>query len=132
MVATPRALPKWDSHVVSHPVNAYLRLTRLDRPLGILLLYILPCWWGITLAAPYTLNLKFLLLFALGATIIRGAGCTFNDLIDRDIDAQVTRTKARPLASRELSPHQAMMFFCLQGLGGLAILLFLPPRCWPL
>ncbi len=114
-------------------VNAYIRLTRLDRPIGVLLLYILPCWWGITFAAPDSLNLKFLFLFAIGATLIRGAGCTFNDLVDRDIDAQVARTKTRPLATGELSPRQAFIFFCLQCLGGLAILVFfLPPRCWPL
>ncbi|MDF3033982.1 MAG: ubiA [Alphaproteobacteria bacterium] len=113
-------------------MNAYFRLTRLDCPLGILLLYILPCWWGITLAAPHDLNVKLLLLFALGATLVRGAGCTFNDLIDRKIDAQVARTKRRPLASGELSPRQGFIFFCLQCLGGLCVLLYLPPRCWPL
>lgn len=113
-------------------MNAYLRLIRLDRPLAILLLYILPCWWGITLAAPPTFNIGLFALFTLGAIIIRGAGCTFNDLIDRNIDAQISRTKTRPLASGELSPRQGFIFFCLQCLGGLCILLFLPPRCWPL
>lgn len=116
---------------MSHPVNAYLCLSRLHRPVGILLL-MLPCWWGVTLAASHTLNLKFLLLFALGATTMRGAGCTFNDLIDRDIDAKVTRTKTRPLVSGEISPPHAILFFCFQCLAGLTVLLSLPPRCWPL
>ena len=63
---------------------------------------------------------------------MRGAGCTFNDLIDRDIDAKVNRTKMRPLANKEISPRQALIFFGLQCLGGLTVLLALPPRCWPL
>lgn len=113
-------------------VNPYIRLTRLDRPFGILMLYIFPCWWGITLASPHGFNLSLLLLFALGATFIRGAGCTFNDLMDRDIDRQVARTKTRPLASGEISPFHAFAFFCLQGMAGLMVLLYLPARCWPL
>ena len=63
---------------------------------------------------------------------MRSAGCTFNDLIDRDIDPYVSRTKMRPLASHELSPRQGMIYFFLQCLGGLVVLLFLPRRCWPL
>jgi 4-hydroxybenzoate polyprenyltransferase len=129
---TQRALQNWDNYPMSS-INAYLRLSRTNRSFNVHLLYILPCWWGITCAAPGTLNLQLLLLFAIGATVIRGAGCTFNDLIDRNIDAQVARTKTRPLATGELSPAQAFVFFCLQGLAGLAILVFfLPMRCWPL
>lgn len=63
---------------------------------------------------------------------MRGAGCTFNDLIDRNIDAKVNRTKMRPLANNEISPRQALIFFGLQCFGGLAILQALPLRCWPL
>jgi len=111
-------------------IYAYFQLTRLDRPLGILLLYILPCWWGITLADPLSLNTKLLALFALGATFIRGAGCTFNDIIDQDIDRHIARTQKRPLAQGKLSLFQAMMFFCLQGIGGLIVLFYLPYRCW--
>jgi 4-hydroxybenzoate polyprenyltransferase len=118
---------------VSFPVKAYISLSRLDRPIGVLLLYILPCWWGITFAAPGALNLKLLMLFAIGATIIRGAGCTFNDWIDQDIDRHVARTKMRPLARGELSSHQALFFFFFQCLAGLAILVFfLPQRSWSL
>jgi 4-hydroxybenzoate polyprenyltransferase len=102
---------------------------------GILLL-MLPCWWGVTLASsfatPPSLNLNLLLLFALGALFMRGAGCTFNDLIDRDIDAKISRTKMRPLANGEISPQQAVIFFSAQCLGGLAVLVALPSRCWPL
>lgn len=112
-------------------MNAYLRLSRLHRPIGILLL-MLPCWWGVALAAPHTLNIMLLLLFALGAIVMRSAGCTFNDLIDRDIDRHVSRTKVRPLAKNEISPRHAMIYFFLQCLGGLAVLVCLPVRCWPL
>lgn len=63
---------------------------------------------------------------------MRSAGCTFNDLIDRDIDTKVSRTKMRPIASGEISFHQALIFFGIQCLGGLAVLLALPFRCWPL
>jgi 4-hydroxybenzoate polyprenyltransferase len=102
---------------------------------GILLL-MLPCWWGVTLASsfanPHFLNLYFLLLFALGSLFMRGAGCTFNDLIDQDIDAKVARTKRRPLANGEISSHQALLFFGVQCLAGLAVLVALPARCWPL
>jgi 4-hydroxybenzoate polyprenyltransferase len=118
---------------VTFPVTAYIRLTRLDRTIGVLLLYILPSWWGITLASHDTLNLKFLILFAIGVTIIRGAGCTLNDWADKDFDRHVARTKTRPLASEELPPNHALVFFCLQGLAGLVLLVcFFPMRCWPL
>jgi 4-hydroxybenzoate polyprenyltransferase len=92
----------------------------------------LPCWWGVALAAPGSFPIKFLFLFALGATAMRSAGCTFNDLIDRDIDRHVTRTKIRPLTAGEISSRQAFLFFCVQCLGGLVVLFYLPPRCWPL
>ncbi|MBX9805148.1 MAG: 4-hydroxybenzoate octaprenyltransferase [Alphaproteobacteria bacterium] len=116
-------------------MNAYIRLSRLHRPQAIFL-FMFPCWWGVALASafatPYTLNVKLLLLFVIGSIVIRGAGCTFNDLIDRDIDSQVVRTKGRPIASGEITPTQAIIFFSLQCLGGLAVLFFLPFRCWPL
>jgi 4-hydroxybenzoate polyprenyltransferase len=80
----------------------------------------------------HSLNLNLFLLFALGALFMRGAGCTFNDLVDRDIDAKVSRTKVRPLVSGEISPRHALLFFGVQCLGGLAVLVALPMRCWPL
>lgn len=93
---------------------------------------LLPCWWGVTLADPSAWNLKLLLLFALGATVMRGAGCTFNDWVDQDIDRQVSRTRDRPLAKGELSSHQVFRFFAFQCLVGLVVVLNLPKRCWPL
>lgn len=108
----------------------YIRLGRYDRPIGIWLL-MLPCWWGLALATPNHFPPPlFLGLFALGAAVMRGAGCTLNDLIDRNLDVRVERTKNRPLASGQLSPRQALVFFCLQSLVGLSILLSLPYACW--
>ena len=114
-------------------MNTFLRLGRLHQPAGIFLL-LLPCWWGIALAARNSLtfseNVRLLLIFAAGATIMRGAGCTLNDLIDRRIDRQVSRTRSRPLAGGEVPPSRAMLFFILQCLMGAGILLHLPARCW--
>ncbi|MDH3240557.1 MAG: 4-hydroxybenzoate octaprenyltransferase [Alphaproteobacteria bacterium] len=104
----------------------YLRLARLDRPIGTWLL-LFPCWWGLVLASPGLAAPRHLallaVLFALGAAVMRGAGCTFNDIIDRDIDAKVARTKSRPIPSGAVSPGQAAAFLVLQLALGLAILL---------
>jgi 4-hydroxybenzoate polyprenyltransferase len=103
----------------------YIQLARLDRPIGWWLL-LLPCWWSSALAtsslgrAP---NLLHLLLLLLGAVAMRGAGATYNDIVDRNIDARVERTRNRPLASGRLQPHQALAFLLLECLVGLAVLL---------
>jgi 4-hydroxybenzoate polyprenyltransferase len=106
----------------------YLRLARVDRPIGTWLL-VLPCFWAVGLAtrssgaahpAPW-----LLLLFAIGAMAMRGAGCTYNDIIDREIDASVTRTRARPLPSGQVSVAQARAFMVALCLVGLAVLLSL-------
>lgn len=96
-------------------------LMRLNRPLGIWLL-LFPCLWSLALASP-TLNLRYILLFTLGATLMRGAGCTFNDIVDKNIDIHVTRTKERPLAKGSLSVFQAILFLLLQLCGAFIILL---------
>jgi 4-hydroxybenzoate polyprenyltransferase len=104
----------------------YLRLARLDRPIGTWLLA-LPCFWSVALAArsggaaipdPW-----LLVLFAIGATAMRGAGCVYNDIIDRDIDARVARTRGRPLASGALSVGQARALMGALCVVGLAVLL---------
>jgi 4-hydroxybenzoate polyprenyltransferase len=97
---------------------------RLHQTTGIWLL-LWPCWWSIALASPYLPSLKLLVIFALGAIIMRSAGCIINDLADRKIDAQVTRTKNRPLASGEITPKQAMILLALLLLSGGALLLLL-------
>ncbi|MGH6737368.1 MAG: 4-hydroxybenzoate octaprenyltransferase [Methyloceanibacter sp.] len=106
----------------------YLRLARADRPIGFYLLA-LPCFWGVGLAglsvgAAYP-DPWLLLLFAIGAIAMRAAGCTYNDIVDRDIDAKVARTRGRPLPSGQVSVAQAAIFMGLLSLIGLAVLLSL-------
>jgi len=103
----------------------YLRLARLDRPIGWWLL-LLPCWWSAALAADATRawpDPLLLLLFLIGAIAMRGAGCTWNDLVDRDLDARVERTRSRPIPSGQVSVAGAWAFLVLQALVGLAVLL---------
>ncbi|MCI4677686.1 4-hydroxybenzoate octaprenyltransferase [Rhodoblastus acidophilus] len=103
----------------------YVQLARLDRPAGWQLL-LAPCLSSICLACIYRLenpNYGLLALFFIGAVAMRGAGSTFNDLIDRKIDARVERTAARPLPSGRVSPRNAAIFMAAQGLVGLAVLL---------
>ncbi len=104
----------------------YLRLARADRPIGFFLLA-LPCFWSVSLAGR-SLGEAYpdpwlLLLFAVGALVMRGAGCTYNDLIDRDLDAKVARTRGRPLPSGQVSPRAAIVFMLALCLIGLAVLL---------
>src|SRR3954447_22148388 len=104
----------------------YLRLSRLDRPIGSWLL-LMPCWWSAALAAGIAHDLGrlpfILVLFLIGAFVMRGAGCTWNDITDRDLDAQVERTRSRPIPAGQISVRQAMAFMVLQALIGLAVLL---------
>jgi len=106
----------------------YLRLVRADRPVGFFLLA-LPCFWSVALAgrsvdAHYP-DPWLLLLFALGAVVMRGAGCTYNDIVDREIDAQVVRTQSRPLPSGQISLRAAIAFMLALCFAGLAVLLSL-------
>ena len=101
----------------------YLLLARVDRPIGIWLLF-LPGLWGILLARPpFAEAARLILLFALGSIIMRSAGCVVNDLWDRDIDRKVARTAARPLASGALTARQAFVLLAVLLLAGLTILL---------
>jgi 4-hydroxybenzoate polyprenyltransferase len=104
----------------------YLRLARLDRPIGSWLL-LLPCWWSAALAAPVAHDLSRLpiviALFFVGAFTMRGAGCTWNDITDRDLDAMVERTRSRPIPAGQVSVPQAFAFLVVQALIGLAVLL---------
>ena len=110
-------------------IRPFLRLARYDRPIGFWLLA-LPCWMGLLLARAGTglgwIDLYYAVLFALGAVAMRGAGCTYNDIIDRDLDAQVARTADRPLAAGTVSLKQAWAFLGAQGLVGLGVLVQLP------
>lgn len=106
-------------------VRPYLRLARLDRPIGSWLLLI-PCWWSLALAAVTAgqpPSLWHALLFFIGAFAMRGAGCTWNDIVDRDLDARVERTRSRPIPSGQVSIPGAAVFLLLQALAGLVVLL---------
>ena len=100
----------------------YLRLARLDRPIGTWLL-LFPGWWGLALAAPGWPDWQLMALFGIGAMAMRGAGCTLNDIADRDFDARVARTRTRPVASGAISVKQAIAFMALELAIGAAILL---------
>jgi 4-hydroxybenzoate polyprenyltransferase len=104
----------------------YLRLARLDRPIGSWLL-LMPCWWSVALAAGVAHELRSLpfdiALFFVGAFVMRGAGCTWNDITDRDLDARVERTRSRPIPAGQVSVTQALVFLAAQALIGLAVLL---------
>ncbi len=116
----------WVVRILPQALQPYAQLMRLDRSIGWWLL-LLPCWWGLLLAqierGGGLPNLWFALLFLLGAIVMRGAGCTLNDIIDRKIDAQVLRTKSRPIPSGRVSAKQAGGFLVAQALAGLVILL---------
>ena len=98
----------------------FATLARWDRPIGTWLL-LLPCWWGQALVNALP-NPWLMLLFALGAVAMRGAGCTINDLADRDFDRQVARTRNRPLAAGRISAREAVLFVAAQSLVGLGVL----------
>jgi len=104
----------------------YLRLSRLDRPIGSWLL-LMPCWWSAALAAGVINGIGqlpfIIVLFFIGAFAMRGAGCTWNDITDRDLDALVERTRSRPIPAGQVSVPQAAAFLVVQALIGLAVLL---------
>ena len=115
-----RLLPRW--------AWPYAQLARWDRPIGWQLLR-WPCWWSVLLAANAMASPQFgvivwhLFLFVVGAIVMRGAGCTYNDLVDHEIDMKVERTRSRPLPSGRVSRRQAKIFMVGQALVGLVVLL---------
>jgi len=104
----------------------YLRLARYDRPIGSWLL-LMPCWWSAALAAGISRDLSMLPawigLYFVGAFAMRGAGCTWNDITDRDLDAKVERTRSRPIPAGQVGVKQALVFLVAQALIGLVVLL---------
>jgi len=119
--ATDIPAESWIERYAPTPMQPYLRLARMDRPIGTWLL-LLPCWWSIALATPTWPGAKVLILFAIGAVVMRGAGCTVNDIVDRKFDARVARTASRPIASGQVSVVQAILFIGLLMAMGLSIL----------
>jgi 4-hydroxybenzoate polyprenyltransferase len=115
----------WAERHAPRHLLPYIRLARLDRPIGTWLL-LFPGWWAIALAAPPAADWwRLMALFGIGAVVMRGAGCTLNDIIDRDFDARVERTRSRPLPSGAITTAQALAFLALQLMLGAAILLSL-------
>ena len=106
-------------------LRPYLRLARLDRPIGSWLLLI-PCWWSVGLTGIRTDHFPSLwhsVLFLIGAFAMRGAGCTWNDLVDRDLDGLVERTRSRPIPSGQVTVAEATAFMMLQALIGFLVLI---------
>lgn len=115
----------WVDRIAPVTWRPYLRLARLDRPIGAWLL-LFPCWWSLALAEvsrlrPYP-NVWFLFLFAVGALVMRGSGCAYNDYVDRDFDAKVARTASRPIPSGQIKPSHALAFAVILALVGFVVL----------
>jgi 4-hydroxybenzoate polyprenyltransferase len=117
----------WVDRWAPAATRPYLRLSRADRPIGTWLLLI-PCWWALALAmaadpsGPRWQDLWIALGCGIGAFVMRGAGCTWNDITDRHIDAQVARTRSRPLPSGQVTVRQALVWMVAQTLIGAAVL----------
>lgn len=121
----------WVDRLAPPATRPYLRLSRADRPIGTWLL-LLPCWWGLMLAilSDGQARLFDLWIFvgcAAGAFLMRGAGCTWNDITDREFDAAVARTRSRPIPSGQVSARQAAVWMLAQALVAFAILLTFNP-----
>lgn len=119
----------WVDRRAPAPLRPYLRLSRADRPIGTWLL-LLPCWWGLTLAVAASGMTVFAIWIAvgcaIGAFLMRGAGCTWNDVTDRDIDGSVARTRSRPIPSGQVTVRGALIWMVAQALVSFAILLTFP------
>ncbi len=140
LMQTDRLTPEGQSTVADAPADnwvdryappgwrPWLRLSRADRPIGTWLI-LLPCWWGIGLAMiadrPVWQDLWIAVACGVGAALMRGAGCTWNDITDRDIDDKVARTRSRPIPSGQVTVGGALIWLAAQALAGFAILLTL-------
>ena len=116
----------WVERFLPLPVRPYIRLARLDRPVGIWLT-LFPCWAALFQAAHGLPDLFTLLVFTLGAFLMRSAGCTINDIADRNFDGQVQRTRLRPLANGEIGLFGAIVFLAVQLALAASLLIFLTP-----
>jgi 4-hydroxybenzoate polyprenyltransferase len=119
------ATGNWVDGLAPLSTRPYLRLARLDRPIGSWLL-LMPCWWSLGIAGmarDVVPSLWHIVLFFIGAFAMRGAGCTWNDLVDRNLDGLVERTRSRPIPSGQVTVAQATAFMVTQALVGLAVLL---------
>ena len=126
----PDAPPdNWVDRYAPEALRPWLKLGRFDRPIGAWLL-MLPGWQGVALAGAIKgewPNLRLLVLIAIGTLVMRGAGCAYNDIVDRDYDAMVARTARRPIPAGQISVKQAWAFVVGLSLVGLAVLLTMGP-----
>ncbi len=132
-VVVDAAQGNWVDTYAPHSWRPYLRLARADRPIGVWLL-LFPCWWSLTIglmqkahvpgfmASDLWIGIWSSILFAIGAFVMRGAGCAYNDYVDRDYDAKVARTRSRPIPSGQVRPKAALAFVVMLSLVGLAVL----------
>ncbi|MBC6440973.1 MAG: 4-hydroxybenzoate octaprenyltransferase [Rhodospirillales bacterium] len=118
----PAAPASWVDARAPGPLRPWLHLARAGGPIGYWLL-MWPCWWSVALAGGGLLHVDLFVLFLIGAIVMRAAGCVINDILDRDIDAQVERTRTRPLASGAVTLRGALIYLALLLLLGLAVLL---------
>lgn len=119
------ATGNWVDSLAPAYSRPYLRLARLDRPIGSWLL-LMPCWWSVGLAGLHQNHFPsvwHIVLFFIGAFAMRGAGCTWNDLVDRNIDEKVERTRSRPIPSKQVTVARATLFMLAQALVGLLVLI---------
>ncbi|PUB15463.1 4-hydroxybenzoate octaprenyltransferase [Yoonia sediminilitoris] len=121
----------WVDQIAPGPTRPYLRLSRADRPIGTWLLY-LPCVWAVALATLNTgtygpMDIWIIAGCGIGAFLMRGAGCTWNDITDRDIDGQVARTRSRPIPSGQVTVKGALIWMIVQSLVAFGILLSFQP-----
>jgi 4-hydroxybenzoate polyprenyltransferase len=119
------ATGNWVEGLAPPFARPYLRLARLDRPIGSWLL-LMPCWWSVGLAGMRVEqfpSLWHIVLFFIGAFAMRGAGCTWNDLVDRNLDGLVERTRSRPIPSGQVTVAEATAFMLLQALAGFLVLI---------
>ncbi len=119
------ATGNWVDRHAPAKARPYLRLARLDRPIGSWLL-LMPCWWSVGLAGMaqgHSPSGWHIVLFMIGAFAMRGAGCTWNDLVDRNLDGLVERTRSRPIPSKQVTVTQATLFMVAQALVGFLVLI---------
>jgi len=119
------ATGNWVESLAPALTRPYLRLARLDRPIGSWLL-LMPCWWSLGIAGMrlgHIPSVWHIVLFFIGAFAMRGAGCTWNDLVDRDLDTKVERTRSRPIPSKQVTVAQATVFMFAQALVGFLVLI---------
>jgi 4-hydroxybenzoate polyprenyltransferase len=119
------ATGNWVESLAPAIARPYLRLARLDRPIGSWLL-LMPCWWSLGIAGMclgHVPSVWHIVLFFIGAFAMRGAGCTWNDIVDRDLDTKVERTRSRPIPSKQVTVAQATVFMLAQALVGFLVLI---------